>query len=240
MNNQVLVCNQVCVPALDQSTTSKAKCYLPALPTKYSNDKYNISKVDYITGTPFSSNATLTMSLFDDIHQNGWTDTKANCFIGTAFKPNYLGVLTELGYFMNRFVKTDFVGNLVFQGSNDNITYTEIFTVGEEIHEGWNYYTFQAGEQNAFRYFRFFGSATKSCMLGEISFRGVEVINSTLATQVCTTQLNLNGNTVNLTGNVNFKSTITPLLKSVSPRFGTVVGGETITFSGEGFSTDIT
>ena len=27
----------------------------------------------------------------------------------------------------------------------DNVTYKDIFTVGNEIHEGWNYYTFNTG-----------------------------------------------------------------------------------------------
>ncbi len=34
------------------------------------------------------------------------------------------------------------VDKLIFQGSQDDITYTTIFTVGNEIHEGWNYYDF--------------------------------------------------------------------------------------------------
>jgi len=40
---------------------------------------------------------------------------------------------------MSRFTKAKFVGLLKFQGSRDGVTYTDIFTVGQEIHEGWNY-----------------------------------------------------------------------------------------------------
>jgi len=31
------------------------------------------------------------------------------------------------------------VNDLIFQGSMDNTTYTDIFAVDENIHEGWNY-----------------------------------------------------------------------------------------------------
>jgi hypothetical protein len=111
------------------------------------------------------------------VNQIGWNDKSANCSIGTAFKFGFVGILGEVKYFMNRFTRTNFVGKLSFQGSNDNMTYSTIFTVGEEIHEGWNYKIFDAASEPKFRFYRFFGSAAGSCMIGEISFRGVEVID---------------------------------------------------------------
>lgn len=39
-----------------------------------------------------------------------------------------------------------------------------------------------------------------------------------------------------LTQKVTYRSAITPLLKSISPRFGTVTGGTIVTFTGEDFS----
>jgi hypothetical protein len=35
------------------------------------------------------------------------------------------------------------VDNLIFQGSNDNVTYTDIFNVDENVHEGWNYHAWK-------------------------------------------------------------------------------------------------
>lgn len=48
----------------------------------------------------------------------------------------------------------------------------------------------------------------------------------------------LNGVTppTELTGDISYENTKTSLLKSISPRFGSVMGGETITFNGENFS----
>ena len=34
---------------------------------------------------------------------------------------------------------------LIFQGSMDNTTYTDIFKVDLNVHEGWNYQTWEAG-----------------------------------------------------------------------------------------------
>lgn len=39
---------------------------------------------------------------------------------------------------------------------------------------------------------------------------------------------------------VTYTSTLTPFLQAITPRFGTVKGGELVTFSGIGFDSDIT
>jgi len=74
--------------------------------------------------------------------------------------------------------------------------------------------------------------------VGEVSLRGYEVIDSTATSHTCTAQLMLNSvlPPIELTGDIIYQAAKTPLLKSITPRFGTVVGGETVTFSGENFS----
>lgn len=65
----------------------------------------------------------------------------AGCVLGTAFSSGFVGVLTAVRYFMPTIYDRNlFVTNLVFQGSSDNITYTDLFTVDNDVHEGWNYY----------------------------------------------------------------------------------------------------
>ncbi len=141
---------------------------------------------------------------------------------------------------MSRFTKSRFVGLLKFQGSRDGLNYTDIFTVGQEIHEGWNYYNYGPGKELKYRYYRFFGLGDGSCMVGEISLRGYEVIDSIDDSYTCQAQLYLNGSfAANFTGAINYNSNLTPLLKSITPRFGSVVGNETVTFEGENFSVDV-
>ena len=90
------------------------------------------------------------------------------------------------------FDRTKYVGLLKFQGSSDGVTYTDIFTVGNEIHEGWNYYDYQS-DNLKYRYYRFQGSAIGACKVGEVKFRGVETIDSSSSTHTCSATLNLEG-----------------------------------------------
>jgi len=78
-------------------------------------------------------------NVFDSNLQSNYEDTTASCNFGIKFRQNYIGAVSMVMFYMNFFVRTDVIG-LTFQGSNDNIAYTTIFTVGEEVHEGWNYY----------------------------------------------------------------------------------------------------
>jgi len=43
-----------------------------------------------------------------------------------------------------------------------------------------------------------------------------------------------------MTNKVNYLNTLTPSLTSITPRFGTVVGGTTVKFAGTGFSSVLT
>ncbi|MFS8159496.1 MAG: hypothetical protein ACMG6E_04645, partial [Candidatus Roizmanbacteria bacterium] len=86
---------------------------------------------------------------------------------------------------MNVFTKATYSGYLMFQGSSDNSTYTTIFTVGNEIHEGWNYYDYEDGSELKYRYFRFYGSKAGSCNVGEFALMGVEAINDASSSYAC-------------------------------------------------------
>ena len=77
-------------------------------------------------------------------------------------------------------------------------------------------------------------------MVGEIAFQGVEAIVSTTPTYSCGVSLNLNGTVIQISGTVTYQSSLTPLLRSISPRFGNVVGGDLVTFTGDNFSNDQT
>ena len=78
-------------------------------------------------------------------------------------------------------------------------------------------------------------------MVGEISFRGYEVIDNNDSSYNCPVQIIVNGTTTNLTGTpVTYTSTLTPFLRTITPRYGRVTGGEVVTFAGDNFSNDIT
>jgi len=67
----------------------------------------------------------------------------------------------------------------------------------------------------------------------------VQTIDSSSVTHDCFPKVYIDGTATALTNAVSFDSAVTPNLTSISPRFGTVQGGEPITFTGTGFPTDI-
>ena len=53
-------------------------------------------------------------------------------------------MLDEVKFFINNLTdKTPFVGNLVFQGSDDGEAFTNLWTVDASVHEGWNAHDFE-------------------------------------------------------------------------------------------------
>jgi len=66
--------------------------------------------------------------------------------------------------------------------------------VDENIHEGWNYYTWkEASEYPGYRYYRFSGTKKNSCKINEIKFTGVQTMKSELTTHQCTPKLFIGG-----------------------------------------------
>jgi len=81
-----------------------------------------------------------------------------------------------------------------FQGSQDGKTYTDIFTVGETVREGWNYHTIDnANNYLQYRYYRFSGTTKESCRFGEIKFKGVETIRDNNPTYSCPVNVVIGG-----------------------------------------------
>lgn len=68
---------------------------------------------------------------------------------------------------------------------------------------------------------------------------GVETVDSSTDTYSCPVAVEKD-NVVfhNLTETVTYSGALTPLLTAMNPRFGTVTGGTSVTFTGTNFSTD--
>lgn len=75
--------------------------------------------------------------------------------------------------------KAELVNITHFQGSNDNQTFTTLFTVDANLHSGWNYYNWEdPNDYPKYRFYRFFGSSSGACSINEITFTGVETIDN--------------------------------------------------------------
>jgi hypothetical protein len=75
----------------------------------------------------------------------------------------------------------------VFQGSEGNLTWTTIFTMDENVHEGWNYKIWDApADYPKYRFYRFYGTKIGSCRFTEIKLQGIETVNIDTADTTCT------------------------------------------------------
>lgn len=230
------------------TNASKATCIVPSMPTTESIKNFAISKPTYLalTWTGTGSAAELA-KLSNKDNNDQYVDTDAACKVVTTFKTDMKAVLDEVSFFANRFKTTTdkekLAGKLKFQGSDDGTAWTDIFEVGDEVHEGWNTKTWSgevgvvAQAQPAYNSYRFLGSAAGACRMGEIKIRGVEgkASASGAASDECTPKMKIDGDELDL-AKVTYEVAKTAKLTSISPRFGPVTGATEVTLTGTGFT----
>ena len=105
-----------------------------------------------------------------------------------------MGVLEEVKFFINEmFDKTPYVGGLVFQGSDNGFDFTDLWTIDASVHEGWNSHDFDEGSEPSFNIYRFQGTTSGSCRVGEVRLHGTESIDNDSSSYTCTPKLTLDG-----------------------------------------------
>lgn len=115
-----------------------------------------------------------------------------------------------------------------------------LFTVDQNLHSGWNYHKWNDTTPTSYpkyRFYRFYGASTGACNINEITFTGVETIDNEDSTYTCSAKLMIGSDQTDL-NTVEYQGTLTTNLLAISPRFGTVVGGTPVTFTGSNFPTD--
>lgn len=193
--NYVTICSEKCVFSESDSTSAKTVCKVPEISTTYSDENFQISKVseNLNSGVFFGTSGNPKIA-FDGSVTNTLSDTKAPCHIGMEFKEGHVGMLSQIKYFMPTLNdKTVFVGKTKFQGSNDGVTYTDLFTIDENLHEGYNYqYWEDPADQPQYRFYRFYGPSKFGCGFNDIVFTGVETINNNDNTYTCDAKIFVN------------------------------------------------
>ena len=193
------------------------------------------------TGT-FGSSPELANALFDGLNVPGLTGTSANCYAGVTFGYLKTGIIEEVRFFMDYFNdKYDrYDGLLIFQGSNDDfVTTVDIFTVGAEIHEGWNSY--KVNKSNFLSY-RLFNSAQNGCNnIGELKLYGKEVLDNDDSIIFCTVEIldTVTGGYSSVSQEITYELSLTSYVTNVLPRYGSVEGGTLITIEGIDFNTNV-
>ena len=171
-------------------------------------------------------------------------NSSSNCYAQVTARDGFTYSIDQVKVFLNNLLdKSPYTGgNLKIQGSNNGgASFTDIYSYDELIHEGWNTFDSRASPQ-VFSTIRLQGAVAGSCRLGQVKLIGVEVLNNSNTSASCTAKLTIDGSTTTLT-DVTYSGAITPSLTEVTgimPRYGSVLGGESVTFSGSGFSGDAT
>lgn len=118
--NYIKVCEQKCVYDDDSSSPGEIVCKLPAVPTTYSNQNFQVGRVEK------ELNSGVYFGVSDaDIAFDGSVFTRVNnndkqCQLGMEFKEGYVGSLQQVKYFINYITNRDqYEGNLVFEGYNE-------------------------------------------------------------------------------------------------------------------------
>ena len=129
----------------------------------------------------------------------------------------------------------------VIEGSNDNITWTNIFVIDSKlVDSNWNYWQKNVNDAHIYQFVRFRHNSLSMCQISGFEITGKvykDITISDVNNQPCDVEIKNVG--VTLAGKVIYSATSTPDITNISPVFGPSVGGETITITGTNFSPDI-
>ena len=131
---------------------------MPPIATSYSASNYEIvSTTDIIAlaETITASNSDEVSKITDGDFLEDYSDSTSDCFIEISYKTSFVGVLDSIKFFINNLNdNTPFVDNLVLQGY-DGASYTDLWTIDANIHEGWNSYEWEEGSKPSYNAYRF-------------------------------------------------------------------------------------
>jgi len=234
-NNRIDVCGRPCELS-DTADASVARCKLPALPTTFSDQNFGIQTNAKLTEFEVTSTGEQWEKMFDDNLYNFNDDGTGDCHTTMTFKTGHLATLTKMRvYLPGNLAKSLYIDKLSFEGSNDGVSFDNLYTVDNNAHTGWNY---QEWPENmpAYNVYRFKGSSSGACKIGEVELFGIESMNDEQSMTTCQASIHLGGVDTPVAGDIMYAGALTPVLDLITPRMGSVVGGDEVVFTGEGFS----
>lgn len=105
--------------------------------------------------------------------------------------------------------------------------------VGQTVHSGWN--VIASKDTTPYRYLRFSHNSTSQCNIAEFQVFGItysSTVVSNLALKSSDVVYSDGFNSITLTNQVSFSSDNTAIITSISPQYGDIFGGYTISFTG--------
>ena len=118
--------------------------------------------------------------MFDNDHKTIYNSTNAVCEIGVDMGANIGIYMTRIRYFPNPLwtIASNYIMGGKFQASNDNSTWTDIATIDQTAHAGWN--TLMVLDQNVYQYVKFVHTDVSGCQIAEFELTGIEMSHATV------------------------------------------------------------
>lgn len=180
---------------------------------------------------------------FDYNHGSFYSSTNSVCFIGLDAGVGKVVKVTRIRYFpyYKWTIAANFIKGAVFEGSLDGTTYTQIATVDQTVHAGWN--SIQLSAVAYYRFIRLKHTSTSGCKLSEFEVNGLVFNDLVVAdyTDFTTNAQFWDGhNSYDFAGAIRYQSSVTPVVSSITPNKGTIYGGTTLIFDGVNFDVTAT
>lgn len=214
----------------------------PPLVTKLSQDAYHLVDESILTGTLYADTLANAGSAYDKLMSTRYTSAAAACYIGLDFGANQQADITKIRFYPNPTWKSalTYIKGAQLAASVDGTTWVNLTVLDSTVHTGWNIWKPQSALTTYYRYVAFRHNSTSACNLAEFEVSGYLYAGSvtSLSSNSRAIALNNGVQTTAFTQNVNYESSLTPLVTNISPRYASPVGGTDITITGSGFGTD--
>ncbi len=221
-------------------STSAVTYSVPALVTPSTQTAFSLVKPTLLDNSQFTffsdQNASVSnvSASFDGLVNTYYGSSNAVCYLGLDTGSGLQVAVNRIRLFPS--VDWANVGKKILQatvqGSNDMSTWTTLATVDQTIHSGWN--VLKSLVSTPFRYVRFYHNSTSGCNIAELRLNGIiySTLSATLASQTADVVYVDGFNTKTFTNAIEYREDHTPVVTSVSPRYGDVFGNYIITLTG--------
>lgn len=165
-NNKITVCGMTA--KVVSSTSSSLTFTVPPLVTANTQALYGLGQPTTISGTPFGdSPATINLAVDSNTNTVYNSTSNGSCYIGVDFGLNTAANISSISYMGNPgwAITSSMIAGAVFEGSNDQNSWTNIFTVDSSVHMGWNFWPNSNPNAVVYRFIRFRHNSTSQCQL---------------------------------------------------------------------------
>jgi hypothetical protein len=224
-----------------QTYSSSSVIYnIPPFVTAASQAAFNLQKVGLIDGSTFvlssdqPANVTNVTAAFDGLVNTVYGSPQQVCWIGIDVGQGLQAAVNRFRFFpLISWANTvNYTLGAVFEGSNDQSTWTSMGSVDQTAHSGWNVITSKVS--TPFRYFRLRHTNQSQCNIAEIQVFGIVYSSQNISTtsQLSDVVYNDGFNSKAFTGVIEFRGNYTPTVQSVVPPYGDIFGGYSLTLKG--------